>query len=73
MAVKFRDYYEVLGVPRTASADDIPRLPSLARRSSDLHPAADRAKATEAFKELNEARGSERPAKRAKYDALGAN
>ena len=25
MAVKFRDYYEVLGVPRTASADEIKR------------------------------------------------
>lgn len=76
MAVKFRDYYEVLGVPRTASAGDIRRAyRRLARKHHpDLHPAADRAKATEAFKELNEANEVlSDPAKRGKYDALGPN
>ncbi len=36
MAVKFKDYYEVLGVPRTASEDDIRKeYRKLARK---LHP-----------------------------------
>jgi curved DNA-binding protein CbpA len=40
VAVKFRDYYEVLGVPRTASADDIKRAyRQLARKHHpDLKP-----------------------------------
>ena len=74
MAVKFRDYYEVLGVPRTASAEEIKRTyRQLARKHHpDLQPAAERAKAAERFKEINEAyEVLSDPDKRAKYDALG--
>src|SRR5262245_54827072 len=76
MAVKFRDYYEVLGVARGASADDIKQgYRRLARKEHpDLKPAAERAAAAERFKEINEAYEVLRdPEKRAKYDALGAN
>ena len=76
MAVKFRDYYEVLGVPRTATADDIKRAyRQLARKyHPDLQPASERAKAAERFKEINEANEVlTDPDKRAKYDALGQN
>jgi len=76
VAVKFRDYYEVLGVPRTATADDIKRAyRQLARKHHpDLQPAAERTRAAERFKEINEAYevlGD--PEKRKKYDELGAN
>jgi curved DNA-binding protein len=74
--VKFRDYYEVLGVPRTASADEIKRAyRKLARKHHpDLQAASDRAAASERFKEINEANEvlSDHE-KRAKYDALGQN
>lgn len=76
MAVKFRDYYEVLGVPRTASADDIKRAyRQLARKHHpDLQPAAERSQASERLKEINEAYEVLGDAeKRSKYDALGAN
>jgi curved DNA-binding protein len=76
VAVKFRDYYEVLGVPRTATPDDIKRAyRQLARKHHpDLQPTADRARAAERFKEINEAyEVLKDPEKRAKYDALGAN
>jgi curved DNA-binding protein len=76
VAVKFRDYYEVLGVPRTATAEEIKRTyRQLARKHHpDLQPAAERAKAAERFKEINEAyEVLSDPDKRAKYDALGAN
>lgn len=76
MAVKFRDYYEVLGVPRTASADEIKRAyRQLARKHHpDLQPASERAAAAERFKEVNEAyEVLSDPDKRAKYDALGPN
>jgi curved DNA-binding protein len=76
VAVKFRDYYEVLGVPRTAPADEIKRVyRQLARKHHpDLQPPADRAKASERFKEINEAyEVLSDPDKRAKYDALGAD
>ena len=76
MAVKFRDYYEVLGVSRTATADDIKRAyRQLARKHHpDLQPAAERPRAAERFKEINEAyEVLSDPDKRGKYDALGAN
>ena len=76
MAVKFRDYYEVLGVPRTATADDIKRAyRQLARKHHpDLQPAAERTRAAERFKEINEAYEVLSDSdKRGKYDALGAN
>jgi curved DNA-binding protein len=76
MAVKFRDYYEVLGVPRTAKPEEIKRAyRKLARKHHpDLKPAAERHQATETFKEINEAyEVLADPEKRKKYDSLGAS
>ena len=76
MAVKFRDYYDVLGVKRDASADDIKRAyRKLARKHHpDLKPQAEKAAASEKFKEINEANEVlSDPEKRKKYDALGEN
>lgn len=71
MATK-RDYYEVLGVDRKASAEDIKRAyRKLAKESHpDLHP---NDKAAEArFKEVNEANEVlSDPEKRARYDQFG--
>lgn len=74
MAVKFRDYYEVLGVPRTASEKEIKdAYRKLARKyHPDLHTGKDKKQAEEKFKEINEANevlGD--PKKRAKYDRFG--
>jgi curved DNA-binding protein len=72
--VKFRDYYEVLGVPRTATPKEIKRAyRRLARKHHpDLQPAAEKSTASERFKEINEANEVlSDPEKRAKYDALG--
>src|SRR5881628_1744997 len=73
MALKYKDYYETLGVPRTASDDEIKKaFRNLARK---YHPDVAKGKGTEEkFKEINEAYevlGD--PAKRKKYDELGAN
>lgn len=74
MAVKFRDYYEVLGIPRTASDEEVRReYRKLARKyHPDVNP-GDKA-AEEKFKELNEAYQvlSDRD-KRKRYDQLGEN
>ena len=74
MAVQYKDYYESLGVPRTASDADIKK--SFRKLAREFHPdvAKDKKKAEEKFKEINEAYevlGD--PAKRKKYDELGAN
>jgi curved DNA-binding protein len=74
MALKFRDYYEVLGVSRTASADEIKKAyRKLARKHHpDVNPTDKTADGR--FKELNEANAVlSDPAKRARYDQLGAN
>ncbi len=74
MPVQYKDYYESLGVPRTASQDEIKK--SFRKLARQFHPdvAKDKKKAEEKFKEINEAYevlGD--PAKRKKFDELGAN
>jgi len=71
--MKFRDYYEILGVPRDASQKDIQKAyRKLARK---YHPDVNKdADAENRFKEINEAYEVLRDAeKRKKYDTLGAN
>jgi curved DNA-binding protein len=74
MAVKFKDYYEILGVPRTATEDDIRKeYRKLARKHHpDVNPG--NKSAEEKFKEINEAYEVLSDAeKRKRYDQLGAN
>jgi curved DNA-binding protein len=74
MAVQFRDYYETLGVAKTASESEIKSaFRKLARKH---HPdvAKDKKSAEEKFKQINEAyEVLSDPAKRQKYDQLGAD
>jgi len=74
MAVQFKDYYEILGVPRTASADEIKK--AFRRLARIHHPdvAKNKAAGEAKFKEINEAYEVLSDAeKRQKYDQLGAN
>lgn len=74
MPVEFKDYYQTLGVPRSASGEDIKKaFRTLARK---YHPdvAKDKKAAEAKFKEINEAYevlGD--PENRKKYDQLGAD
>jgi curved DNA-binding protein len=71
--MQFRDYYQVMGVARDASQDEIKRAyRKLARK---FHPDVSKeTDAEEKFKELQEAyEVLKDPEKRAAYDQLGAN
>src|SRR6266436_3617879 len=62
MPVEFKDYYSTLGVPRTASEDDIKK--AFRKLARQYHPdvAKDKKTAEAKFKEINEA-----------YEVLGAD
>lgn len=66
-----RDYYEILGVPRTASADEIKS--AFRKLARQYHPDVSKeADAEEKFKEINEAYSVlSDPEKRARYDRFG--
>ena len=74
MPVQYKDYYEILGVPRGASDADIKK--SFRKLARQYHPdvAKDKKRAEEKFKEINEAyEVLSDPEKRKRYDELGAN
>ena len=74
MPLEFKDYYEVLGVPRTATADDIKKAFRKLARIHHPDVAKDKKAGEKKFKEINEAyEVLSDTEKRAKYDQLGAN
>jgi curved DNA-binding protein len=74
MPVKFKDYYETLGVSRNASEAEIKK--AFRKLAREHHPdvARNKKQAEEKFKDINEAyEVLSDPAKRKKYDELGQN
>jgi curved DNA-binding protein len=74
MPVQYKDYYQSLGVTRTASDVEIKK--AFRKLAREFHPdvAKDKKRAEEKFKEINEAyEVLSDPDKRKKYDELGAN
>ena len=74
MGVEYKDYYQLLGVSKTASKEEISRAyKKLARKyHPDLNP--DNPEAESKFKEINEANDVLKdPKKRQMYDSLGPN
>ena len=71
--MEFRDYYQTLGLQRSASADDIRK--AYRRLARKYHPDVSKeADALERFKQMQEAyEVLKDPKKRQAYDQLGAN
>jgi curved DNA-binding protein len=71
--MEFKDYYEIMGVARDASADDIKR--AYRRLARKYHPDVSKEpEAEQRFKEVGEAyEVLKDPEKRAAYDQLGSN
>lgn len=75
MATTSRDYYQILGISKSASADDIKKAyRRLARQfHPDLHSGSKKSEMEKKFKELNAAHEVlSDPDKRKKYDQYGA-
>lgn len=74
MSAAFKDYYQILGVPRDASNADIKKAFRKLARTHHPDVAKDKKAAEEKFKEINEANEVlSDPEKRARYDQLGAD
>ena len=74
MPVRYKDYYEILGVPRNAGETEIKK--AFRKLAREFHPdvAKNKKQADEKFKEINEAYDVlSDPAKRKKYDELGSD
>jgi curved DNA-binding protein len=73
MAVTYQDYYEILGVPRNASQEEIQA--AYRKKARKYHPDINKDKeAEDTFKKIGEAYEVLRdPEKRKRYDSLGSN